>query len=124
MGAEIVRPSSSSTVRLSSVTSTWRAVADRISIAKVVIPLSQQVLQVFLYEFVQPSDLSSAKPATAAKSDRIKPEFRDLVMAFNVNVWRFISITRVEEESVRFNPQYGRPDFLYHSTHLLKGYHR
>jgi hypothetical protein len=66
------------------------------------------MLSVFLYKFVQPSDLSSVKPATAAKSNRTKPEFRDTVITFNMNVRRFTTITRIEEESERFNPQYGR----------------
>jgi len=58
---------------------TFVAVADRISIAKVVIPGLQQMLSVLLHKFVQPSDLCTTKPATATKPDRIKPMFGDLV---------------------------------------------
>jgi len=58
------------------------------------------MLSVLLDKFVQPSDLGSAKPATGMKPDRIKPEFGNLIITFNMNVRRFISIARVEEESI------------------------
>ena len=55
-GAEIVRPSSSSTITVSSVTTTFLAVAGRIPTAKVAIPRHQQIFLVLLRKFVQPCD--------------------------------------------------------------------
>jgi hypothetical protein len=100
IGTEIVRPSSSSTVTLSSVTTTFLAVVGRISTAKVVIPVPQQILSVLLNKSVQPSDLGSTEATAALKPDRIKPELRNLVITFNMYVWGFIPIPCVEEESV------------------------
>src|SRR5271157_4538549 len=99
-GTEIVRPSSSSTVILSSVTTTFLAVAGRISTAKVVIPLPQQMLSVLLNKSVQPSDLRSTEATTALKPDRIKPELRNLVITLNMHVRWLIAIPCVEKESV------------------------
>jgi hypothetical protein len=99
-GTEIVRPSSSSTVTLSSVTTTFLAVAGRISTAKVVIPLPQQILSVLLNKSVQPIDLGSTKATAALNPDRIKPELRNLVITFNVHVRGLIPIPCVKEESV------------------------
>src|SRR5437588_9516931 len=47
-GAEMVRPSASSTDRVSSLTSTWVASASRVSTTKELIPALQQLLPMLL----------------------------------------------------------------------------
>jgi len=51
-----------------------------------------------------------AFPKTAARlqSYGIKPKLGYVIIALNVNVLRLISVTRVEEESIRSNSHYRR----------------
>jgi hypothetical protein len=72
----------------------------RISIAKEVIPTPQQTFSVFFYKPLYPTDFAPAKTTAILKSNRIKPEFGGILVAFNVDMRRFITVPRIEEKSI------------------------
>lgn len=61
----------------------------------------------FVDHFLNPGDFRPVKPAAALQSDRIKPKLGDLVISFNMNVLRFVPITRIKEKPVWPNSQDG-----------------
>jgi hypothetical protein len=63
---------------------------------------------VFAHEPLDSVDLDSRETAAALQSDRIEPEFGHIIVAFDMDVGRFVSIASVEEESVWANTQNGR----------------
>lgn len=65
------------------------------------------MLSMFLYESPHPIDLVAAKATAVLKHDWIEPEFGDVLISFDVNVWWLVSVTGVEKESVRTDAQYG-----------------
>jgi hypothetical protein len=72
----------------------------RISIAKEVIPTPQQTFSVFFDKPLYPTDFAPAETTAIVKSDRIQPEFSSILVAFNVDMRRFITVSRIEEESI------------------------
>lgn len=41
------------------------------------------------------------KPTTVLQPDRIEPELRDIVIALDVDMTRFIAVTSIKEEPIR-----------------------
>jgi len=95
-----VRPSTRSTVKVSSVTATCAACARRGSVAKVCLPGPQQSFQVLFNYTLQSADFHSIEPVAFLQSDRAQPEFGNFLVAFDVNVGWFNTVARVEEEPV------------------------
>jgi hypothetical protein len=54
----------------------------------------------FLDQRPEPVNLFSRETVVALKPDGVEPEFGLSVVAFDVDVGRFASVARVEEESV------------------------
>lgn len=53
-------------------------------------------------------NLWSGESSAVLQSDGVKPELRDPIVAFDVNVDRLISIPCKEEKAIRSDPQDGR----------------
>jgi hypothetical protein len=53
----------------------------------------------------QPVYLSSVKTTATLKSDRVKPEFSYSIIPLDMNMLRFLSITRVEEKAIGTHAQ-------------------
>lgn len=51
-------------------------------------------------DFMDSPDISPAEPAATLKSNGIKPEFGDIVIALDMHMLRFIAITGIEEEPI------------------------
>ncbi len=47
------------------------------------------------------AQLNTAESPALLEPHRIKPEFRDVVVTLNVNMWGFVTVTRIEEEPIR-----------------------
>jgi len=60
---------------------------------------------VCLDELLEPIEFLSAEATTILHPHRDKPEFGHLLVALDVHVGWFITITRIEEESVRAKTQ-------------------
>ncbi len=98
----MLRPSASSTESVSFVEFTERAlgICDSV-VLEVLIPALEQVFSVLLYESLDSIDLGSGEPVTPAESHRRQPELCLAVIAFDVDMRRFVSVARIEEKSVR-----------------------
>ena len=72
------------------------------------IPRLQQLALVRFNQFLYPVDVFAPNAVTALQSNRIEPELGLAVVALDVDVRRFVSITRVKEEPEWPAPQYGR----------------
>jgi len=59
------------------------------------------VFSVFLYEPLNPMELTSPGPPAVLKPNGVKPELGGIVSPFNVNMGWLISVTYVEEKPVR-----------------------
>lgn len=59
------------------------------------------------YILASEDNLASGETAAALKCYRTKPRLRRLVVAFNVNMWWLVSITRIEKEPIRYRSQDG-----------------
>jgi hypothetical protein len=99
-GTEIVLPSLKSTLRVSSVTVMLSAVGTSASTVEVRIPRLLKHSVVFVHQLLYSAYFRTRKPATTLKANWIKPKFRDFIIALDMNVPRFVAITRVEKESV------------------------
>src|SRR3954452_23991407 len=75
-GAEIVRPSESSTVRVSAVTATCVAIAGPASAVEVLIPTPQQGQLVLLDDPQHVGDLIAGESSAPLQPQRIEPELR------------------------------------------------
>jgi hypothetical protein len=104
----MVRPSASSTDKVSSLTLTREARASRLSTVEELIPTLQEMLSVLLDQLVDLIDFLSAETRTLFQSHGIEPELRLGVVAIDVNVWRLRTIARVEEKPKRSRPEYCR----------------
>ena len=51
-----------------------------------------------------PDNFVTSMPTATLQENGFQPEFCQLVLTFDVNVWRFIPITRKEKESISTNP--------------------
>src|SRR5947199_6955105 len=85
-GAAMVRPSASSTDRVSSLTSTCVARASRVSTAEELIPALQQLLTMLLDQLANPVDLFPAEAVAALQSNGVEPELRFAVVTLDVDV--------------------------------------
>src|SRR6059036_3298816 len=52
--------------------------------------------------------LDATETHAALKSDRLKPELRDLILSFHVHVRRLLAVARVEKEPIPTQAQYRR----------------
>ena len=96
----MVLPSLNSTLRVSSHTVTSMASGIRSSIAEVLIPGLHDYRAMVFHDSRDTSDFRAAESTTFFKSDRIEPEFRNIVISFHVHVNRFVTIPGVEEEPI------------------------
>src|SRR6476646_9075853 len=85
-GAAMVRPSASSTDRVSSLTSTWVARASRVSTAEELMPALQQLLAMLLDQLADAVDLFPAEAVAALQPDGVEPELRFGVVPLDVDV--------------------------------------
>src|SRR5947209_4491926 len=108
MGTATVRPSTRSTVRVSSLSVTWRALAAWISSAEVLIPAPQQRGLLILDKLLHLANLAPGEPTLAVEANRFEPELGDAVVTFDVDVRRLATISRIEEKPVGTNSQYRR----------------
>lgn len=60
------------------------------------------------HELLDSTYFRPGESTTPLQTDRIKPKLRNFGLTFDVNMWRFIAVTCVEEEPVGPNPQYCR----------------
>ncbi len=100
-GAEMLRPSESSTESVLSVEFTLRAlgICDSV-VLEVLIPILKQLFAVLLYESFDSIDFSPAEAVTSGESRRTQPELCLAGISFDVDMRRFITVARVEEQSV------------------------
>jgi hypothetical protein len=118
-GTDRLRPSLSLTVSVSSVTTTVSAVGTAISTAEVFIPRLSKVVLMLGHEFMDATDFWTRKATAFLQSDRIKPKLCDLVLPFDVHMWRFIPITGIKEESIRTNSQNCRHEDMLITKRIL-----
>src|SRR5262245_32365219 len=85
-GAEILRPSVNSTVKVSSVTATAVARGMVASVAEIAIPGLQQFRRVLVHEAGDVAKLCPPKTTTASEPYRIEPELGDTRVPLDVNV--------------------------------------
>src|SRR5437773_11128313 len=93
-GTEIVRPSFTSTARVSSVTITFWAFA---SAVKILIPTPQHVCSIFFNQSLDTVDLNSTKASAILQSYGFQPEFGLIVVPFDMNMRRLVTISRIKE---------------------------
>ena len=97
----MLRPSESSTESVLSVEFTLRAlgICDSV-VLEVLIPILKQLFAVLLYESFDSIDFSPAEAVTSGESRRTQPELCLAGISFDVDMRRFITVARVEEQSV------------------------
>jgi len=64
---------------------------------------------------MNPADFSPIKSPAALQPDWAKPKFCNSYVAFHMNMCRLITVTSVEKEPVRANPEHRR--HLHHRFH-------
>jgi len=57
-------------------------------------------------DFLDAPKLCASKPCIALQAERIKPELSKLVVAFNMDMGRFIAIPCIKEEAIWTDSQY------------------
>ena len=102
----MVRPSFSSTAKVSLVTVTASARGTSRSTPEVFIPSLHKLYVMIPDDFVNSTEFCPIKATASLQPDRIEPEPGDLVLTLDVNVLRFIAIAGVEEQPVRPYPEY------------------
>jgi hypothetical protein len=75
------------------------------SVVEVLIPTPYQRFPVALNKTLNPVKITSAKTSARLQPHWIKPELSSIVIALNVHVLRFDTVTCVEEEPVRHYAQ-------------------
>ena len=108
----MVRPSFSSTTKVSLVTVTASARGTSRSTPEVFIPSLHELHVMIPDDFVDSTEFCSIKATASLQPDRIEPELGDLVLTLDVNVLRFIAIAGVKEQSIRAYPEYCRHLFF------------
>jgi hypothetical protein len=101
-GTEIVRPSSSSTDNVSSVTVTLTILGNVRGTTAEGVPFMSQHLQILTDKAFNVTELFTTI-AISQRDVRIKPELRALVLSIYVHVARLITIVRIEIETIRAN---------------------
>jgi len=94
------RPALRSTIKLSSVTTRLCA---RTSASKVLIPTPNQLFSIVFCQLLDAVEFTATKTAAALQSHWIEPELGNSIIAFNVDMFWFVAITGVEEETIRSN---------------------
>jgi hypothetical protein len=69
------------------------------------IPTPQEILLILCHHLLDFPDILSRKTSTVRKSSWIKPEFRDVFIAFHMDMRWFLTVTSEEEEPIRTNSQ-------------------
>lgn len=101
----MVRPSESSAVRWSSVTTSAVTRMCCVSTAEKVIPGIRQLLVMFGNNLLDPPQLLSGEASATFEPDGNKPEFGFALIALHVNMSRFIAVASVKEKPIRSTPQ-------------------
>ena len=52
------------------------------------------------HHLLNPRDLDARESATAVQPNWVEPEFSDPIVTLNVDVLRFVAVTRVKEEAM------------------------
>src|SRR6186713_2039835 len=107
-GTEILRPSVSSTVKVSSVTATAVARGVVVSVTEVVIPGLQQLPPVLIDEAGDVAKLCPPKTAAAGEPYWIEPELGDARIPLDMNVRGLVTVSRIEEKPIRPHSENGR----------------
>jgi hypothetical protein len=107
-GADIVRPSESSTDRVSAVTRTSVANASRLLAVKELIPALQQLLFVVLNQHSDPIEVFSPEPMTSFQSNWGQPKLRLAIIALDMDMGRLTTVAGVEEYAERSASQDSR----------------
>jgi len=100
-GTTIVRRSVSSTLRAFSSVLTLSASGNPTSISEVLIPGAHQEFSCFLNQALNAPNFERAESPTLLQSYRMEPELGMPWAALDVDVWWFISVTGVEEQSMK-----------------------
>lgn len=100
MGTAMVRPSDNSTLKVSSVTNTSVAYEAVVSAAEVPNPCLLYLCAIFFHHFVDFANFVPVKTPALLKSHRIKPKFCDFIIALNVYVSWFISVSCIEKQPI------------------------
>lgn len=61
---------------------------------------------------LNPPEFRWSESAARLEADGVEPVLRNIVVSFDVNVYRFTTIARIEEEAVRTFSQYCRHRIL------------
>src|SRR5438105_857729 len=123
-GTEIVRPSDKSTVTVSLVTRTWVARTAAPLAVEELIPCLQEMKLMLLDKRLNTFEFFAIESPMALQPNWIKPEFRLIVIALNVDVRRLAAITRVKEKPVRPGSQYRRHCWIVPGYSILSKRHR
>jgi hypothetical protein len=76
------------------------------SLVKELIPTPYQMLAVVFNESLNTTNLGFAETSARLQCHRIKPELGNPIFAANVDVLRFVAVTRIKEESIWSNSQH------------------
>jgi len=74
--------------------------------AEVLIPSLHKLEPMISHRLFNPRDLDARESATALQPNWVEPEFCNPIVTLNVDVLRFVAVTRVKEEAIRAGPQY------------------
>ena len=99
-GTVIVLPSARSTISASSLVVTPRAIASLSSIPEVLMPFTHQQRIVFDNKSLNSSKLRACKTSASLQAHWIEPKLGLGFLPLHVNVWRLVSIGRIEEQPV------------------------
>jgi hypothetical protein len=104
-GTLTLRPSTRSTIKVSSVTVTCCAIADRKSLGEVLIPRSTKLYSVVSHHRLHPANLGPAKAAAPGQPYWIKPELGSVRISLHMHVPWFVSVSRVEKQPIGSAPE-------------------
>jgi hypothetical protein len=78
----------------------------------VLMPCLSQYASMVVNDPLNPSELRWSESPARLEADGVEPVLRNIVVSFDVNAYRFTTITRIEEEAVRTFSQYCRHRIL------------
>ena len=67
---------------------------------------------IFCCDLLDSSQFLSREASTSFEADGIEPNLRVAIITFHMYVWRFTTVTSIEEESIGANSQDGRHQSL------------
>lgn len=100
-GTETVRPSFSSTMRLSAVTRTFFAAAVSVARLEVVMPRLHQFGLVLPNECLHSVQFRRREPTVVLQPNRLQPKLGCPTSSSDVDVYRFAAVARKEEQPIR-----------------------